>query len=274
VDISCSKNKKHFFRDRDFLPGLRQSIELILLPSMDALQNMMRLNIKPQPDDVTCGPTCLHALYNYYQDTVDMEEVIAQVQQLKTGGTLAVYLGIHALKRGYPATIYTYNLHIFDPSWFTEGTDLADKLRQQSSLKKDRKIRKATAAYLQFLELGGKIRYAELTNRLLKKYLVRRIPILTGLSATYLYQCAREIPETSQYDDVMGEPSGHFVLIKGYDKESRMVHISDPLNPNPVAKTEQHYQVSIYRLINAILLGIVTYDANLLIIQPKNSEYV
>ena len=241
---------------------------------MEALQNVLRLSIKPQPDDFTCGPTCLHALYNYYQDPVGMEQVIAQVQQLKNGGTLAVCLGIHALKRGYQAKIYTYNLHIFDPSWFAEGIDLADKLRQQADIKKDIKIRQATAAYLQYLALGGKIQYAELTSHLLKKHLVRQVPILTGLSATYLYQCAREIPETNQYDDVYGEPSGHFVLIKGYDKQSQMVHISDPLNPNPVAKTEQHYQVSIYRLINAILLGIVTFDANLLIIQPKKRKHV
>jgi hypothetical protein len=203
-----------------------------------------------------------------------MEEVIGQVQQLKSGGTLAVYLGIHALKRGYQAKIYTYNLHMFDPCWFEEGVDLSENLRQQAEVKKDRKLRQATAAYQRYLELGGKIQYAELTTRLLRKYLLKQVPILTGLSATYLYQCAREIPETNQYDDIRGEPSGHFVLIKGYDRESRTVHISDPLNPNPVAETEQHYQVSIYRLINAILLGIVTYDANLLIIQPKKSEHV
>lgn len=238
------------------------------------MQQLLRLSIKPQPDDVTCGPTCLHALYNYYRDPIDMEEVIAQVQQLKSGGTLAVYLGIHALKRDYRAKIYTYNLHMFDPTWFTEAVDLSEKLRQQAEAKKDCKLRHATDAYQQFLKLGGKIRYAELTSQLLKKYLVKQVPILTGLSATYLYQCAREIPETNQYDDIQGEPSGHFVLIKGYDKASRTVHISDPLNPNPVAETEQHYQVSIYRLINAILLGIVTYDANLLIIQPRKSDHV
>ncbi|MFP4089607.1 MAG: hypothetical protein ACLFUB_01340 [Cyclobacteriaceae bacterium] len=52
-----------------------------------------------------------------------------------------------------------------------------------------------------------------------------------------------------------------------------MAHISDPLNPNPVADREQHYQVPMTRLMNAILLGIVTYDANLLIIQPKKPKH-
>ncbi len=238
---------------------------------MDEINHIMTVNIKPQPDDVTCGPTCLQALYNYYQDHIEIEDVIREVQQLKTGGTLAVYLGIHALQRGYQAIIYTYNLHIFDPTWFSPEIELKIKLRQQASLKRQFGIKHATDAYINYLNLGGQILYEELTPKLLKRYLTKQIPILTGLSATYLYQCAREIPETNQYHDVKGEPSGHFVLIKGYDRETRMVHISDPLNPNPVAKTIQHYQVPIDRLINAILLGIVTYDANLLIIKPKKS---
>ena len=68
------------------------------------------IDIQAQPDDVTCGPTCLQALYSYYGDVVALKEVIQEVKQLKFGGTLAVMLGNHALKRGYKARIYTYNL--------------------------------------------------------------------------------------------------------------------------------------------------------------------
>ena len=233
-------------------------------------KDILNLVIRAQPDDVTCGPTCLHALYNYYQDHIGLLKVIEEVTQFKAGGTLAVYLGTHALNRGYKATIYTYNLHIFDPTWFTPEIDLREKLTQQGNIKTDVKTTEATAAYLQFLDLGGEIKYEELTVDLLKTFLTRKIPILTGLSATYLYQCAREIGETNQFDDIQGEPSGHFVLIKGYSKKTQQAHISDPLYPNPLVGTKQHYNVHINRLINAILLGIVTYDANLLIIHPKH----
>lgn len=230
----------------------------------------LKLTIKAQPDDVTCGPTCLHALYNYYQDPIGLLTVIQEVIQFKTGGTLAVFLGIHALKRGYKATIYTYNLHIFDPTWFSPEINLAEKLKAQQAAKQDIKTAEATQAYLQFLELGGQIKYEELTVDLLKRYLMKKIPVLTGLSATYLYQCAREIPETNQFDDIKGEPSGHFVLIKGYASNTKEAHISDPLAPNPLVGSQQHYKVHINRLINAILLGIITYDANILIIHPKH----
>jgi len=47
------------------------------------------------------------------------------------------------------------------------------------------------------------------------------------------------------------------------------VLIADPLQKNPLAGVNQ-YIVSIDRVICAILLGIVTYDANLLIIEPRH----
>jgi hypothetical protein len=73
------------------------------------------------------------------------------------------------------------------------------------------------------------------------------------------------------YDDVRGEPTGHFVVLAGYDRKERSVLVGDPLKPNPVAQT-QYYQVSIYRLICAIMLGVLTFDGDLLIIEPQRAK--
>jgi hypothetical protein len=121
------------------------------------------------------------------------------------------------------------------------------------------------------LESGGKVHYAELTDELIKSYLKSSIPILTGLSATYLYGTPREIPQFDIYDSIKGEPAGHFVIITGYDEEKKCVYLADPMEPNPLGKG-QVYSVSFGRLINSIMLGIVTYDANLLIVEPKEKN--
>ncbi len=226
------------------------------------------LDIYAQPNDETCGPTCLQAVYQYYNDHMPLIDVIHQVKTLKTGGTLAVMLGNHALSRGYKATIYTYNLQVFDPTWFRGKVDLSEKLQEQLLYKPTKKFRAATRAYLKFLAQGGEIKFEELSSRLIRNYLSRRIPILTGLSATYLYNTPREMGDTNQYDDVKGSPSGHFVVIQGYEASQKLIHIADPLERNPISDT-QHYLVTLDRLINSILLGIVTYDANLLVIEPK-----
>lgn len=231
---------------------------------------VLDFDIKAQPDEVTCGPTCLQALYNFYGDPITLREVTREVKQLKSGGTLAVMLGNHALKRGYKAYIYTYNLHVFDPTWFSKSSaEMIRFLERQMKFKhKRRKLLVASRAYIKFLESGGEVRYSELDANLVKSFLRKGIPILTGLSATYLYGTPREIPQFDIYDDVKGEPAGHFVVITGYDEEKNYVYVADPMEPNPLGKG-QVYSVDFVRLLNSIMLGIVTYDANLLIIEPK-----
>lgn len=232
------------------------------------METRLKLDILPQPDNMTCGPTCLHALYRYYGDDLLLEDVIEQVPSLEGGGTLAVLLACHALRRGYDATIYTYNLKVFDPTWFRPGAPpLAGRLRAQLVAKESPRLHTATRAFLEFLRLGGTVRMEDLTSELIRRYLNRGIPILTGLSATYLYRDMRESLPGGEPDDIRGLPSGHFVLLCGYDRELRTVLLADPLMPNPLA-TEHLYELTIDRVINAILLGILTYDDNLLVIRP------
>jgi hypothetical protein len=231
---------------------------------------MFGIDILAQPTDSSCGHTCLQAVYKYYNDDIDLDTLLKQVKQMRSGGTLAVNLGNNALKRGYDATIYTYNLHLFDPSWFEDpATDLQQKLLLQSKYKVQRKVQFAGTAYSKFLKLGGKIKFQDLSGDLIKGFLSAKTPILTGLSATYLYQSKREIGDfVTEYDDLRGVPVGHFVILNGYDEKTGLVSIADPLQNNPMSQG-QHYEVGLNRLINAIMLGIVTYDANLLIIEPK-----
>src|SRR5215204_786038 len=99
-----------------------------------------QLDMLPQPNDETCGSTCLQAIYKYYDDYIDLDELIMEIPTLESGGTLAVVLGMHALERGYDATIYTYNLQVFDPTWFKEGIDLVAKLKEQMKVKTGQKL--------------------------------------------------------------------------------------------------------------------------------------
>lgn len=224
------------------------------------------LQIEVQPDDASCGPTCLHAVYRHYGDTVPLQSLTEEVAYLPTGGTLAVLLACHALERGYSATIYSYNLQVFDPTWFgLERAELERRLHARAAAKRDQKLSLVIQGYLRFLGLGGRVAHEELTPEFLARLLDERGPLLTGLSATYLYNCPRELD--GRYDDIAGEPAGHFVVLHNYDEKTRSVDVADPLASNPTFP-QPHYVVTARRLIAAILLGIVTYDANLLLIEP------
>lgn len=239
------------------------------------MKTRLEFSMQPQPDETTCGPTCLQAVYRYFDDTVDLPQVISETSALEGGGTLGVYLATHALRRGYRAAIYTYNLHMFDPTWFVPGADsLQDRLRAQlrakgdphgGSRRGDRKRREASQAYIEFLDQGGSIYFEDLTRGLIAQQLGRGVPILTGLSATYLYHAQREVE--CRPDDLRGDPVGHFVVLCGYDANEDTVLIADPAIPNPLAR-DHFYEIGVDRVLGAILLGIVTYDANLVLVEP------
>ncbi|MFM9836719.1 MAG: C39 family peptidase [Cyclobacteriaceae bacterium] len=231
----------------------------------------LNFDIKEQPDDITCGPTCLHSIYQYYNDDISLKDVVKEVKSLKTGGTLAVMLGNHALQKGYKAKIFTYNLNVFDPTWFSlsQNKMIANLKKQMRYKFRSKKLQVASKAYIKFIEAGGIVQQTELDEHLIKNYLKQSTPILTGLSATYLYGTQREIPASNKFDSIKGEPVGHFVIINGYDEATNIVYLADPMNANPLKS--QHYSVTFDRLINSIMLGIVTYDANLLVIEPKKT---
>jgi hypothetical protein len=231
-------------------------------------RRQLRFDIDRQPDETTCGATSLHAVYQYFGDVVSVDQVIAEVPRLEAGGTLAVLLACHALRRGYRATLFSYNLRVFDPTWFGLGrAALRERLLRRREHQTNAKLRLAIEAYAEFLERGGELRFADLSPRLIHRLLDRELPVLTGLSSTYLHRSAREIPATGELDDVRGEPAGHFVVLCGYDERARKVLVADPLHPNPLAPT-RIYAVAVDRLTTAILLGVLTYDANLLQLEP------
>ncbi len=229
--------------------------------------------ILAQPDDSTCGPTCLQAVYGYWQDSLPLPRLTDEVRQLSGGGTLGVLLGEHALSRGYRVRLHSYNLNVFDPTWFElTPPELHAKLEARLAARgSDPRLADATRAYLDFIDLGGELVSGELSEGLIAGYLEQGVPLLTGLSATWLYQAERERVEADGHlvdDDISGDSQGHFVVVHGYDSARQEALVADPLGPNPMAPS-QSYPVGIDRLLNSILLGILTYDANLIAIQPR-----
>lgn len=229
---------------------------------------VLPVRMQAQPSETSCGPTCLQAVYAYYGDHLALERLIDEIPSLETGGTLGALLGLHALRRGYRATLYSSNLNLLDPTWFA-GTagNLPLKLEQQARQSRGKR-RLAAEAYLDFVRHGGEVQLEDITGPLVRHYLQRGMPILAGLSSTYLYREAREDPQTGRADDILGWPQGHFVILSGYQAKRRRVTIADPYHKNPLSPGRR-YAVALDRLVNAILLGVLTYDGNLLIVWPE-----
>jgi hypothetical protein len=231
-----------------------------------------------QPDDVTCGPTSLRKVYNFYGLEIELDEVLETLERNDDGGTLAVFLGMAALRQGFRTRIYSYDLQIFDPTWATLDPDaLKAKIRARFPYLADAGRKRAAAAYVRYLEMGGELAFDDLTPPLLRGIIDRGHPILAGLSATYLYGFRRERWDEQAGglvdDDVAGEPTGHFVVISGYQQWGRQLTVLDPSAHVPKSD-EGRVHVGADRLINAILLGDATYDAVLLELWPDDENNV
>ena len=164
----------------------------------------------------------MHGIYRFYGDRVSLANVIADIRMLDRGGTLDVFLANHALERGYDVTLFTYNLDLFDPTWFAlPNEEIRERLKAQAKQKQWRRLQTATRGYDEFLRLGGKLKLRDLEPSMLRKFLKRGTPLITGLSATYLYRAMREVPETNRDDEILGEPVGHFAVLTGYRSDTR-----------------------------------------------------
>ena len=231
----------------------------------------LRFDIPAQPTDSSCGATCLHAVYRYFGAESELPTLIDEIPEFDEGGTLSVHLALHALGRGFSCTLISYNLRVFDPTWRTLGSHaLVAKLRNRVGHLSNPKLVKNHEAYIQYLDLGGKIAFRDLNHGLISELMANDTPIITGLSATYLYQSARETSEGKD-DDVGGSPTGHFVVVTGLEKDPARVVVADPFSRNPY-NPEGEYRVDSSHFMNAVMLGVVTHDANLLVIRPKTES--
>ena len=70
--------------------------------------------------------------------------------------------------------------------------------------------------------------FCDLNTRLLQTYLRRSVPILTGLSAIYLYRSPREYG-VSMSMMTSGVNPADILWYFGYDAVTRKVRVADPL---------------------------------------------
>ena len=61
--------------------ALLKNFETIMTSKMH-----LELTILPQPDQFTCGPTCLQAVYRYFGDSAPLPTIINEIRSSKMAG--------------------------------------------------------------------------------------------------------------------------------------------------------------------------------------------
>jgi hypothetical protein len=210
-------------------------------------------------------PDLLAQVYRFlgYERAVD--EVISDTRRNADGGTLGVYLGISALRNGFRPTIYTYNLRIFDPTWRRlSPPEISGKLRERRRFVRSRRLKRAIAAYVEYLGMGCRVPVFRARCGFLVGLLQTGHPILTGFERN-VPLWVRSRTQRGVRRRFAASPRGISSSCAGYYPRSDRFVVRDPSSNIPFSRNGK-YTVEARRLIAAILLGDVTYDANLLVL--------
>lgn len=232
-----------------------------------------------QPDDVSCGPTCLAQVLAWYGELRSIEELGALIRRNPDGGTQAVHIGALALELGYNVRLYPFGVRVFDPTWWElEDEDLVERLTARADalerIAAPRDEIAAVRAWRDLLQAGGRVAFHEPSPRLMARVLAKGRPLIVGLNATWLYREIRHRPDDNVPDSLAGWPVGHFVVVCGYTGHGRHLHVRDPSEDapehlHPAGAHRGSYPVPGDRLVHAVLLGDLTRDAVLLEVWPK-----
>ncbi|MCM8820060.1 MAG: hypothetical protein NC925_04615 [Candidatus Omnitrophica bacterium] len=154
-----------------------------------------------------CGLTSLNLLFRYYKISGIPKDLI---RKNRNNSLWISDLGIIALKKGFKVNLFTYSQRIFKPEWF----DLPKHRILQKLYRKEKNllINLARKSIIEFLKLGGEIKFKILNAKTLKFYIKNKKPLLMTVSSGIIHHRSM--------------PGGHFVVLIGYDKRNFII-----LNP-------------------------------------------
>lgn len=231
------------------------------------------IDMPDQPDDSSCGPTSLYSVYKFFGLDVTLETVIKELDGYDPAiGSYDAILGIDALKRGFDAIITPFNLNVFDWSWFGLNMDaLRIKLDRLASVGLSETVRKLASLYVEFIDRGGRIvfQYNPEQAFFTANYYTGVVPLICGLSSTWIHQSKRENPDTGEYDEY-GRMMGHYVVLGGWEWGLNPVRttVYDPYGSRTLFRSNK-YILEYDQLLTAMMLGTNTHEGNLLRISKR-----
>ncbi|MBN1900523.1 hypothetical protein JW926_04265 [Candidatus Sumerlaeota bacterium] len=239
---------------------------MMLLRPHNLILKHFKLDIAPeiQPDDISCGLSCLKMVLDYYDQEQDMQALSEICPPLYDIGLFDSQLGKTAIDLGFDVTIYTYNYRIFHPIWNRlHLSDLIGKLviKQACAMTPHQAL--SARHYIEYLQKGGELLFYPLSKELILAHLDQEIPVIAALDMSFLYDCVAFYDEFSEYR------ATHFVIIHGYDPKRNVFHVCDPWHSIPIPHENGRYAVDADRVINAIFLGQDRNDSSLIVIRKK-----
>lgn len=199
---------------------------------------------------VDCGPCSLLNVYEHF----GLKEKLTTIKQrihVHANGTYAAQLAQDAMEQGLEVELLTSSGYLVDASWSDlPNQAIIKKLRRWVVENPDERWYRS-ALYLQYyLEAGGKFKIIDFSTKLIDSYLVQGHVILALVEDSWLWG-KRKIENSPVFDDILGAPRGHFVVV--YGQVADEYKISDPY-PTGLPNRTGLYSVNKDKVLVSMLL--------------------
>lgn len=194
-----------------------------------------------QPTNTSCSPTALSMLLGFYDKDISVDEISAQVPQVKNDkgenfGTINQQMATWCKSLGFDVVLYTADVQVIDQSWSKlSPTEVIERLEARKAGLKVPSLGDVwnTAycqAYIEYIQSGGELHIVNaITSRLLYE-LLENGPVLPCLSFDTLYgkgRTSNDGEKETKPDDVNGKAWNHSVVIYGNDDKGNFL-VADP----------------------------------------------
>lgn len=210
------------------------------------------ITIAEQPTQVSCGQTALAMLLSYFDDRIAPEELMKDIPMLKTDdgkdwGTVIPDLAHWCMRRGYQATLHTFDSQLVHQTWAQLETDAI--IHELKTLRDTFVFptigthisRTFIDAYVRYLSDGGILIIAPCITLSLIHTLLTNGPFIATVSYANLYTAKG------------GTTATHFVVVYGSDANGNIL-IADPWKDNGFQTVDPE------RLIGAVMAAQMTCE--------------
>lgn len=208
-----------------------------------------------------CGPMCLKNTYDYLGKQKTLKQIFKEMDVDEDTPTYLPQLARNLHSNNIQTTIVSSQSKVINFAWkdSTKAEIIAKLKRCVVRSKRPEMITewdKETLHTLFYLQEGGDIKIDNITKELVNNYLQKGKIIITCVETSWLWG-NRKIKGKAIFNDVLGDQSGHFVVITGIKNDKYIISDPYPLN----AKNEIK-EISQDHLIVATLI----WDAALIVI--------
>lgn len=208
-------------------------------------------NNKQQANTNSCGPTCLLNVYQKLKLSINLTDILKELNITEQDSTYPSQLASHANKIGLETLILSSNSYSLSREWENKKPkEVAELLKEWIKHNMSDNWIKDAIFLLFYLQEGGNLKILDLSIDIIDDYLSKNYILIVCLEESWLWG-KRKLDHVAVFDSIKGHSRGHFVVL--YDKTTKNYKVSDPY-PTNIPNRDGLYEVSKQTLFNSVIM--------------------